>query len=371
MQPTPPPSGSDKPLSAEAVTKLIQEQGERDRKWLEFAQTQGRSDRDYFKHIFDRTYWFIAVLVAAIGIGGSILGFRSVQQIRDEAKLTVDGEVAKVQAELQRMKVQVDDSAVDAKRKVQEQLDSAHTEVIRRVDQEFKTDQITTLVQAVAKQKTEQELNGVIRREVVNGIQQQSGTIQKTVESEAKKAVKELEPTIATIVKSETEGQINKAVEPVRVQMQTYGNTINFTTLATLAKNGDRKSFDTLNNRASYASMPDMLPLGTTIVTDIVREYENTLRMGREFNETVTPDQMKDFLEQDIDVSTRLTALDKFPAGDHSIVPILIRVIQNDSSLAVVYTSFLVLNRETKQKFVFPDYASVTKWWNENKDSWK
>jgi hypothetical protein len=371
MQPTQPPSESGIPLTPEGITKLIQEQSERDRKWLEFAQSQGKSDREYFKHIFDRTYLFIGVLVAVVGVAGTILGVRSIQQIRDEAKLTVDGEVAKVQTELQRMKTEVDESAADAKRKVQQQLDSAQGEVRRRIDAEFRTEQITSLVRTVAKERTEKELNGVIRTEVVSGIQQQAGAIQKTVESETKKAVKELEPTIATIVRRETEGQVNKAVDPVRVQMKSYGDTITFTTLATLAKNGDRKAFDTLNNRQIYANMPDMLPLGETIVTDIVRQYENVLRMGRQFNGPVTPDEMKNLLEHSPDVNARLTSLDKFPEGDHSIVPVLIRVIENDSNLGVVYTAFRVLNRETKQKFTFPNYGPVFQWWNESKDTWK
>lgn len=371
MQPTPPPNLGETPLTTEGVTKLVQEQIERDRKWLEFAQSQSKSDREYFKHLFDRTYLFIAVVVAVVGIAGTILGLRSIQQIRDEAKLTVNAEVGKVQAELQRMRSDVDESAADAKHKVQQQLDSAEGEVKRRLDAEFRTEQITTLVRTVAKERTEQELNGVIRTEVVSGIQQQAGTIQKTVESETKKAVKELEPTIAKIVQSETEGQINKAVGPVRDQIKSYGDTINFTTLATLAKNGDRKAFDMLNNRGTYTNTPAMLPLGQTIVTDIIRQYENTIRMGREFTNPTTLDEMKNLLEHSPDVNGRLTALDKFPVGDHSIVPVLVRAIEHDDHLAVVYTAFLVLNRETKQKFEFPNYAAVSGWWNQNKDTWK
>jgi len=371
MQPTLPPNGGEPPLTAAGVTKLIQEQSERDRKWLEFAQSQGKSDREYFKHIFDRTYWFIGTLVAVVGIAGTILGVGSIQQIRDEAKLTVNAEVAKVQAELQRTKTEVDDSAADAKRKVQQQLDSAQGEVKKRLDDEFRTERITTLVRTVAKERTEQEVNGIIRTEVVTGIQQQAGTIQKTVESETKKAVKELEPTIANIVRTETDDKITKAVGPVQDQMKSYGDTIKFTTLATLAKNGDRKAFDALNNRVTYTDTPTMLSLGATIVNDIIRQYENTIRMGRQFNDPVTPDEMKTFLEHNPDVNTRLTALDKFPEGDHSIVPVLVQVIQNDDNLSVVYTAFQVMNRETKQKFLFPNYAAVTAWWNANKDTWK
>ena len=62
--------------------------------------------------------------------------------------------------------------------------------------------------------------------------------------------------------------------------MKDYGDTINFNTLATLAKNGDRKSFDILNNRNTYVTMPNALPLADTIANDIVRQYENTFANG-------------------------------------------------------------------------------------------
>lgn len=297
-----------------------------------------------------------------------MLGVRSIQQIRDEAKLTVDGEVAKVQAELDHTKREIDDSAAKTKKSVQDELNSAHTEVARRVDAEFRTDQITSLVQSVAKQRTEQELNGVIRSEVVKGIDQESGTIKNEVVIETQKAVKALEPDIAQIVHGETEKQVTASVDPVRKQMKDYGDTINFNTLATLAKNGDRKSFDILNNRSTYVTMPNALPLADTIANDIVRQYVNTLRMGRQFQDTPTSEQIKELMEYDADVNTRLTALDQFPAGDHSVVPILVRIIQNDSNLQVVYTAFLVMNRETGQHFRFPNYFEPLQWWEKNKE---
>lgn len=49
------------------VNKLILEQIERDKKWLEFAQNQGKNDREYFQHLFNLTYWFIAAIVAVVG----------------------------------------------------------------------------------------------------------------------------------------------------------------------------------------------------------------------------------------------------------------------------------------------------------------
>src|SRR6266853_5206503 len=149
-------------VTAEHVTRLIQEQSERDRKWLEFAQSQGEKDRAHFKHLFDRTYWFIAIVVAVVGVAGTILGVSSVQQIREKAELTVNTEIAKVQSELENMRSEIKTNADESKRKVQEELSSAHVEVSKRVDAEFRSENITRLVQDAAKNKTDVELAGTI-----------------------------------------------------------------------------------------------------------------------------------------------------------------------------------------------------------------
>ena len=51
---------------------------------------------------------------------------------------------------------------------------------------------------------------------MVNGIDQQSGTIKNEVVTETQKAVKALEPNIAQIVHGETEKQVTASVDPVQ-----------------------------------------------------------------------------------------------------------------------------------------------------------
>jgi hypothetical protein len=86
------------PLTAESVAQIVKDEIDRDHKWLEFAKAQGKDDRDYFKHIFDRTYWFVAIIVAVVGVAGTVLGVSSISQIRERAETTVNAEVTKVEA---------------------------------------------------------------------------------------------------------------------------------------------------------------------------------------------------------------------------------------------------------------------------------
>jgi|ERR1035437_1310627 hypothetical protein len=269
------------------------------------------------------------------------------------------------------MRAEIETRSEESKKKVQQEIDTAHVEVRKRVDEEFKTDQITALVRTAAKERVEGGLKGVIQAEVATGIKAQEPTIKLAVETETKKEVNELQPTISAIVRNETEGQINKAVDPVRDEMRSYSVTIKFTKLATLAKNGDRKAFDELNNRTTYVGAPEMMTFGETTVKDIALDLESTVRLQRDFLNPTTAEQMKELAERAPDVNVRLTALDHFPVGDHSIVPVLVRVINNDNNLRVVYTALQVFNRETKQTFRFAELQPLNAWWEQNKSTWK
>lgn len=172
-----------------------------------------------------------------------IFGYRSIDQLRDDVKSSVNVALQKAQTDVS--------TAVDGmKLEARKELDSTRTEVRKRIDDEFRTDQITTLVRTAAKDRTESELQGIIRTEtaaqVAEGLRDEAPTIQKTVEDETKQAVRDLQPTINSIVRSETQAQVQKSVVPIQSQLKVYGDLIRTGTLATLAKSDDRRAFDEL-----------------------------------------------------------------------------------------------------------------------------
>ena len=124
---------------------------------------------------FNLSASFLGVLFIAAGV----FGYRSVDQIREDAKTSVTLALQKAQNEVV--------TAVDGmKSEARKELDATRSEVRNRIDQEFRTDQITTLVRTVAKERTESELQGVIRLEtsgqVAKAIRDQAPSIHKTVE---------------------------------------------------------------------------------------------------------------------------------------------------------------------------------------------
>jgi hypothetical protein len=263
------------------------------------------------------------------------------------------------------------------KLEARKELDATRTEVRKRIDDEFRSDQITTLIRTAAKDRTEHELQTVIRSEaaaqVSKGIRNEAPTIHKAVEDETKRAVRDLQPTISSIVGSETQSQVQKSVAPIQSQLKVYGDLIRTGTLATLAKSDDRQSFDELI-RIAVGGVPaseDEKRVATSTVIAIIREVTSGLHLSYEFKEKQTPESMKKILVTSTVANDRIAALDHFPQEDRSIVPLLVQTIESDKSIVVVNSAFRLLNVVTKQSFEFPNYDGVRKWWNQNRQNFQ
>ena len=70
--------------------------------------------------------------------------------------------------------------------------------------------------------------------------------IVSAVESQTRKAVTALEPTIRSSVDNVTQEQVKRSVAPIESQMKQYGDLIRIGSLITLARGDDRKSFEYL-----------------------------------------------------------------------------------------------------------------------------
>jgi hypothetical protein len=248
------------------------------------------------------------------------------------------------------------------------------TEVQKRIDTEFRSENIASLVARAAKERTEKELTGIIQSEtstqVTKAIQDQGPTIQRNVKEQTREAVKALQPTISRTITDELEAQVKQSVAPVEAQMKAYGELITTVRLAALAKTDDRKSFDqliTIGFMEGKSSSEEMKMLAQTSVKDIIRQKNYSLRrMKVDFKQTQSSDVMKALLKNSPHREERLAALDNFPQNDVSILPILIETIQSDNDLEVVVTAFRVFNNMTNQDFEFPNYGQVVAWWNTN-----
>lgn len=350
-------------LDVAAIGTVVREELDRQNKYLEFAQGQIEKDRGFYKHLYTFAGAFLAFMVAVAGY----FSYTSVNQMRSEMKASVD-------AELVALRAQAAATSSEAKATVDSELANVRVEVQKRIDTEFKSDNIAALVATAAKERTDKELNVIIRSEaatqVAKGIQEQGPVIKKHVEDQTREAVKALQPTISSIITTELQTQVSKSVAPVAAQMKAYQN---LNTLSALAKSDDRKAFDQLIAVSTNSGDDEEVrTIARATVQDILRQKTNILRrMSVQFRQPQTPEVMKQLLRVSKDKNERLAAIDNFPATDMSILPFLVDIIRSDDDLEVVATAFVVFDVRTKQEFQLPDYSGLLSWWASNHASFE
>lgn len=146
---------SDVGVANVAVSKLVQEELDRQNKYLDFAQQQIEKDRGFYKHLFSISATFLAFMVAV----GGYFSYTSLSQMRSDIKTSAE-------AELTLLRAQTKANGDEARATVNNELANVRTEVQKRIDTEFRSDNIAALVATVAKERTDKELSGIINREV-------------------------------------------------------------------------------------------------------------------------------------------------------------------------------------------------------------
>lgn len=193
------------PLSA-TITGLVREELERNNRYFEFAQNQIEKDRGFYKHLYSYAVGFLAFMVVVTGY----FQYHSVDQMRSDMQTSVDAEIKRDSAQMEALRAQATEVSTDAQSTVNQELADVRTQVQRRIDTEFQSDNITTLVAAAARERTGKELAGIIQTEVsaqvAKGIQEQNPVIRQAVEEQTKQAVKDLQPTISSAVDKATTG---------------------------------------------------------------------------------------------------------------------------------------------------------------------
>ena len=174
--------------------------------------------------------------------------------------------------------------------------------------------------------------------------------------------MRDLQPSISSIVSLETRSQVQKSIVPIQSQLKVYGDLIRTGTLATLAKSDSRRAFDQLVRIANGLdpATADERALAYSTATAIIREVTSGLHLGYHFKEKQTPQSMVRFLLTSRFSNDRIAAIDEYPQDDRSIVKILVQVIESDDSIAVVNAAFQRFNVLTKESLEFPNYEGVT-----------
>src|ERR1035441_4418916 len=168
MPQIPEPSVPPTPPDLTAIGKLIHDEIDRNNKYLEFAQGQISKDREFYKHLYTYATAFVAFIILVAGA----LGYSSLNQMRTDMKAAVD-------AQMLRSQMQIEGS-------VQQELANVRTEVQKRIDAEFKSDNIAALGRSVAKERIETEATGIIRVEVASALKEKTARLETAYQNSAK-----------------------------------------------------------------------------------------------------------------------------------------------------------------------------------------
>jgi hypothetical protein len=371
---TQPPQTPVPTLDAAAIAQLIRDELDRANGYLEFAQGQIKNDRDFFKHLYTLAFAFIAIMVAAAGT----FQYSSVSQMRTDMKASVDAELVRANRELSALVAEGKVAIAEARNKTTKELENVRAEVKERIDTEFQSGNISTLVANAAKDRTEKELTEIIRLEVstqvAKGLKDEAPDIRKIIEDQTKEAVKVLEPTIRASVEKATQDQVRVAVEPIREQMATYGQFVTVETLATFARGDGRQALDYLlqiiaGNKPESKNR-ELVNLAVAAVSAVVKEHQSGLRMVKSFKEKQTSEAMKKFMSSN-NAAEREAAIDNYPPNDKTILPLLVQIIKSDASLSVLNAAVIRFNALTDQTFDFWKADDILKWWDSNQSSFQ
>jgi hypothetical protein len=296
--------------------------------------------------------------------------------MRADVKASVDAELERDKQEITNLTSAGKDAINEAKTKTTQELENVRVEVKKEIDKEFQSDNIAALVRNAAKERTEQELQQIIRSEVsaqvAKGIEERGPEIRTIIEDQTKVAVKALEPSMRSLVEKATQDQVKEAVDPVRDQIKSYGEFIQIGNLSTLARGDDRKAFEYLV-RVAIGDEPsvtntDLRRVAEATVTAVIAEKTSSVHFSRHFKEKQTPEAMKKFMTS-ANPFERETALDEYPDNDKSILPTLIEIIKSDDNLSVLYQAVQRFNHLTGQSFDFWRTHEILEWWDKNRIS--
>ena len=214
------------PLDTDVLQKLIRDEVDRSNQYLSFAQGQARADREYFKHLLDRFLWVIGSIFLVAGTITGVLGFRSFEQLKEEITTVTKTEMQKAQTESKR------------------ELDNVRVEVRKRVKSEFRSENITTLVQKTAQERMGKEVNSIIHSEAVDA------------------AIKA------------TQNQFHNLLEgPVQHEFERAARLNDLHEVILTAKSGNRKAFDNLISESSFAH--PYYEIADSTAREILRELGN------------------------------------------------------------------------------------------------
>lgn len=287
------PFTSEKP----DIEKLIKERIDENNSYLDFAKDQYTKDREFFKNLIYVSVLVFGLLATATGIN-----------ISNSAKDAL--------TETRRMRD-------DAEAATNKALERVRTDVSERLNKEFASPNLSSQIEAAAKDAIDKKIKKIIDLEIDN------------------------------------------ALLSVRQKISEYGEQINIANKIALASQGDRNSFEYLlavsNGAKPESNNHEFKKIATEFVRAIVFEDESVDSSVNIYIGTKNTSELQKLMFSKYS-SERYAAIDAYPEGDKSAIPYLIKVLAEDNNTDVMRAATRKLNKLTGQHFVFWDVPQIEAW---------
>jgi len=255
-------------------------------------------------------------------------------------------------------------------KKTGEEIVALQQQIRSRVEAEFETEKMKSLIRSVAQDQTKSGLSDVITRAVGDQVQiaikAEGPRIQQTVIAETKKFIPELVPTIERAVKekaTEAEGRVQS-------RMTQWEDVVRAANLAILARNGSGEDYDKLMDMIQATQNPEIKKIGVTTANQLFLEMDQALYMTRTFKEKKSEPELLKLLD-DPNALVRKAAIDSLVGlGNKAIVPSLLEKAERDPLMVVRQAAFHGLKALTGEQIEVLQIKQWKHWWEKNKEAW-
>jgi hypothetical protein len=257
----------------------------------------------------------------------------------------------------------------EARRSTQVEIGRMQGEIRATLAEQFKTPTLQKLIEQAAEESTKKAAEPLIKNEVSTQVRErvdaERPTIAATVTQQTQAAVKQMGPSIDSLVKGAVDAKISTSVDPIIKQVK---DEADLQLLITRMNADDGVGFDSLM-RLSGSGESGQRTLIFSALRSVFVAHNQGLYTARTFQVAQTDEQLVAHLS-DADPFPRQAALDALLSRRNlALLPRIVEMMRSDSSLNVRCSAYRAFDNWTHQSFQCLDADAAMDWWQKNKQS--
>jgi hypothetical protein len=333
---------------------------------LAFTEAENEKHRAFFQMLYRWTAGALTAIVIVIGGLIAFVGWHTISDIRKQAQDATAEEIKATKEQSQEL--------------IAEEIQGIRKQIANRLDAEFQTTSIRETVGEAARRQTQSAMMPLITHEVQtqvsSGVHAEQGAIQTTLQSQTRKALDDMKPTIDQTVEARVGAAVDAAVKTqvdsqISPRIQQLQNSEKISELVTQAQSGDGQSFDILGR---IAAEPDQEAgfrnTAYRTFTAVMLSHNEVVYNTLHFNDDSTPAEKLARLESK-DALQRRAAIDELSPDyvkDH--LDQLYDLMMSDPDLGVRTAAYIKFKSITGNNFLNLDSRAAANWWVKHRDEY-